>query len=66
MAEELEVGAPLAQSVIKRALDRSSTFTFEQALSFEEQAQAMLLASEDLSEGASAFVEKRPPDFQGH
>jgi enoyl-CoA hydratase/carnithine racemase len=65
MAEELAVGAPLAQSVIKRALDRSSTFTFEQSLSFEEQAQAILLASEDLSEGASAFVEKRPPDFQG-
>lgn len=65
MAEQLAAGAPLAQSMIKRGLDRSSTFTFEQALSFEEQGQAILLASEDLAEGAGAFVEKRQPDFKG-
>jgi enoyl-CoA hydratase/carnithine racemase len=65
VADQLAAGAPLAQSMIKRGLDRSSTFTFEQALSFEEQAQAVLLASEDLSEGANAFIEKRPPGFKG-
>ena len=65
VAAQLADGAPLAQSMIKRGLDRSSTFTFEQALSFEEQAQAILLASEDLAEGAAAFVEKRPPRFKG-
>lgn len=65
VAELLADGAPLAQSMIKRGLDRSSSFTFEQALSFEEQGQAILLASEDLTEGAGAFVEKRPPEFKG-
>jgi enoyl-CoA hydratase/carnithine racemase len=65
MAQQLAAGAPLAQSMIKRGLDRSSTFTFEQALSFEEQGQAILLASEDLSEGAGAFIEKRRPEFKG-
>lgn len=65
MAQQLAAGAPLAQSMIKRGLDRSSTFTFEQALSFEEQGQAVLLASEDLSEGAGAFIEKRRPEFKG-
>jgi enoyl-CoA hydratase/carnithine racemase len=65
VAHQLASGAPLAQSMIKRALDRSSTFTFEQALSFEEQGQAILLASEDLVEGANAFIEKRQPDFKG-
>ncbi len=65
IAEDLAVGAPLAQSMIKRAMDRSSSMTFEQALSFEEQGQAILLASEDLVEGSAAFVEKRPPDFKG-
>ncbi len=65
MAETLAGGAPLAQSMIKRSLDRSSTFTFEQALAFEEQGQAILLASEDLSEGTRAFMEKRPPEFKG-
>ncbi len=65
LARELAVGAPLAQSFVKRALDRSSAMTFEEALAFEEQAQAVLLGSEDLREGAAAFVEKRPPHFKG-
>lgn len=65
MALFLAAGAPLAQAIIKTALDRSSAMTFEQALSFEEQAQAVLLGSEDLVEGASAFVQKRDPEFKG-
>jgi enoyl-CoA hydratase/carnithine racemase len=65
MAETLSAGAPLAQAIIKRALDRSSSMTFEQALSFEEQAQAVLLGSEDLVEGAAAFLQKREPEFRG-
>jgi len=66
IAEELAAGAPLAQRFIKIALDRSSTMTFEQALAFEEQAQATLLGSDDMFEGAAAFFQKRPPEFQGH
>ena len=65
IAEELAAGAPLAQRFIKVALDRSSTMTFEQALAFEEQAQATLLGSEDMLEGAAAFFQKRPPEFKG-
>jgi enoyl-CoA hydratase/carnithine racemase len=65
VAEELAAGPPLAQRFIKVALDRSASMTFEQALSFEEQAQATLLGSEDLSEGAAAFFQKRPPEFEG-
>lgn len=64
-AEELASGAPLAQAFIKRALDRSSSLTFEQALAFEEQSQALLLGSEDRIEGGAAFVEKRDPKFRG-
>lgn len=65
LAASLAMGAPLAQSFIKTGLDRSSSMSFEQALAFEENAQAILLGSEDLVEGASAFVEKRTPDFKG-
>lgn len=65
LATTLAGGAPLAISMIKRALDRSSGMSWEQALAFEEQAQAVLLSSEDLVEGAAAFVEKRPPEFKG-
>ena len=65
IARELVKGAPLAQAVIKRALDRSSSMSFEQALAFEENAQAILLASDDLQEGAAAFIDKREPRFKG-
>ncbi|MEN8239872.1 MAG: enoyl-CoA hydratase-related protein [Actinomycetota bacterium] len=65
VAAELAAGAPLAQAMIKRALDRSSEMSFEQALAFEEHAQAILLASEDLQEGAAAFLDKRDPNFKG-
>jgi 2-(1,2-epoxy-1,2-dihydrophenyl)acetyl-CoA isomerase len=64
-AAALAAGAPLAQAIIKRALDRSSEMSFEQALAFEEHAQAILLTSDDLREGAAAFIEKRDPDFRG-
>lgn len=64
-AAELASGAPLAQRFVKAGLDRSSEMTFEQALSFEQTAQALLLTSEDFIEGVVSFVEKRPPRFNG-
>lgn len=65
LAGALADGAPLAQRFIKTALDRSSTMTFEQSLAYEEQAQSVLLGSEDLFEGAAAFFQKRAPEFKG-
>ncbi len=65
VATGLADGAPLAQRMIKVALDRSSSMTFEQTLAFEGQAQSTLLGSEDLFEGAAAFFQKRPPEFKG-
>ena len=64
-AVELAAGAPLAQRFVKAGLDRSSEMTFEQALAFEQTAQALLLTSEDFIEGGVSFVEKRPPEFHG-
>lgn len=65
LAEELAAGAPLAQRLIKTALDRSHGWTFEQALAYEDQAQSIAINSEDVIEGVSAFLEKRPPEFKG-
>jgi enoyl-CoA hydratase/carnithine racemase len=64
-AEALAAGAPLAQGFIKSALDRSSSMAFEQAIRFEDQAQAVLLATDDFNEAVAAFTEKRPPHFRG-
>jgi 2-(1,2-epoxy-1,2-dihydrophenyl)acetyl-CoA isomerase len=65
LAAELAEGAPLAQQFIKKGLSRSLDMTFEQAISYEDQAQATLLASDDLREGVAGFLEKRPPEFKG-
>jgi len=65
VADTLAAGAPLAIRSIKTGLDRSGEFSFEQALAFENQTQAMLLASEDAGEGIRSFLEQRPPDFRG-
>jgi enoyl-CoA hydratase/carnithine racemase len=65
MADRLAAGAPLAQHVIKVGLSRSLDMTFEQAVAYETQAQAVLLGSDDLREGVAAFLEKREPSFRG-
>ena len=65
LAAQLAAGAPLAQRFIKRGLSRALDLTFEQAISYEDQAQAALLASDDLREGVAAFLEGREADFRG-
>jgi len=65
LATDLAAGAPLAQRFIKAGLDRSFEMSFDEALAYEAQAQAILLTSEDAIEGLISFLEKRPPDFKG-
>jgi len=65
MAAELAAGAPLAQRFIKEGLDRSFEMSFGEALAYEQQAQSVLFTSEDVIEGVSAFLQKRPPEFKG-
>lgn len=65
LAAELAAGAPLAQRFIKAGLDRSFEMSFEEALAYEAQAQAILLTSADAVEGLISFLEKRPPEFKG-
>jgi 2-(1,2-epoxy-1,2-dihydrophenyl)acetyl-CoA isomerase len=65
LALQLAAGAPLAQRFIKAGLSRSFDLTFEQAIAFEDQSQAALLASDDLREGVQAFLDKRLPEFRG-
>lgn len=65
IAAELAAGAPLAQRMVKLGLDRAPALTFEQAIALEEQSQALLLGSDDVVEGVTAFFEGRPPEFRG-
>jgi 2-(1,2-epoxy-1,2-dihydrophenyl)acetyl-CoA isomerase len=65
LAGEIAAGAPLAQRFVKQGIDRSFEMSFDEALAFEQKAQTVLFSSEDIIEGVTSFLEKRPPDFKG-
>ena len=65
VAAELAAAAPRAQLFTKVGLERAFEMSFDEALEYEGQAQALCSATEDVIEGVRAFLEKRPPDFQG-
>jgi enoyl-CoA hydratase/carnithine racemase len=50
----------------KTMLGQEWTFTLEQALEAEAQAQAICMATEDFRRAYEAFVEKRKPVFEGN
>jgi enoyl-CoA hydratase/carnithine racemase len=49
----------------KQALARGFERSINDAMAFEAAAQAAVFESEDHAEGATAFLEKRDPEFQG-
>ena len=65
LADSFLEGAPLAQMFAKQTLNAAFNQTFAEALSYEGQAQAVALGSEDAAEGIRAFNEKRPPEWSG-
>ena len=65
VAEGFLEGGPLAQAMIKTGMNQSWEMSFGEALTYEANAQAVCLGSEDASEGISAFLQRRPPTFKG-
>jgi len=65
LAGSLASAAPVGQMFAKAAMQRSFELSFEEALAWEAQNQAICFGTEDVVEGVMAFVEKRPPEFRG-
>jgi 2-(1,2-epoxy-1,2-dihydrophenyl)acetyl-CoA isomerase len=65
LASELAALPTRAIGMTKRLLDRAPTATLDDQLEWEAQLQAVATQTDDFREGVAAFLEKRPPDFQG-
>ncbi|MEO5776541.1 MAG: enoyl-CoA hydratase-related protein [Flavobacterium sp.] len=55
-----------ALGLTKRLLNQSMTNSLEQQLALESDLQIEASSSDDYSEGVTAFVEKRTPEFKGN
>ena len=65
LAGRLAEGPPASMSLIKAELEAGWSSDLEGTLDGEASAQSTAFATDDLREGASAFVAKRKPNFSG-
>lgn len=65
LAARLAKGAPLAIREIILAINRGLNTTLEEGLKIEAAGSKVVFASQDAKEGATAFFQKKPPNFQG-
>lgn len=65
LAAAIAAGPPLVHRQVKRAVYASLDGDLAAALDREATGQMQLLASRDFGEGVTAFLQKRPPKFQG-
>jgi enoyl-CoA hydratase/carnithine racemase len=64
-AERLAVGPQLAIAAIKRCVHEGGQLPLEDGLALEAKLVERLFRSKDATEGLTAFVEKRNPEFVG-
>jgi len=65
LAAELAAKPPLAVRAILEAVTRGLEMPLGEALAYEASLFGLAAATEDMREGTRAFLEKRPPVFQG-
>jgi len=64
-AQKLASGPTMAQGYIKLSVNMGLETSLGEGLAIERAHQNQLFASEDVAEGLKAFLEKRPPKYQG-
>jgi len=65
LVERIATLAPLAVTGSKRLLDEGARAELERALDRELDLCARLFETDDAQEGLAAFLDKRPPSYQG-
>jgi enoyl-CoA hydratase/carnithine racemase len=65
LAAELAERPPLALRTLKTVINRGAEAPLETALELERKAYAWLRSTHDYTEGVQAFLDKRPPRFEG-
>ncbi len=65
LAGEIMQNAPLAVGLAKLIVDQGDGVSKATQMAIERWAQSQLITTEDVGEAFMAFVEKRPPKFQG-
>jgi enoyl-CoA hydratase len=65
VAREIAAKSPVAVRLAKEAIDKAFEAPLSVGLEFERRAFYLARASDDATEGLSAFTEKRKPDFKG-
>jgi enoyl-CoA hydratase len=65
MAEEIAANSPLAVQGAKVVLNYSDEHTTDEGLEYVAQWNSSFIATNDVTEALTAFLEKRPPEFTG-
>jgi len=65
IGREIALRGPLAVREAKRLIDASTEATIEDGLAAELEASVRIFATDDLLEGATAFLAKRDPEYRG-
>lgn len=64
LAEKIKKRGPLGVAAAKKVINRNRDLTLEQGLELESDVWAALAATEDMKEGARAFLDKRKPAYK--
>ena len=65
LAESIAAGPTFAHGMTKKCLHEEWHLSLDEAISAEARVQAICMDTEDFARGYRAFVEKRPPVFEG-
>lgn len=65
LAKSITKKAPLAVGLVKQAINGGQDLVQKEGMNLEAQLFAKAFETEDKTEGVSAFIEKRKPEFKG-